>query len=470
MAQEQKPPSTAQRKLPYGGYYNRPQRGEDTLLTHVGPGTPCGEYMRRYWHPFLLSSELKDLPVAVRLLGEDLVAFRDKSGRLGLLHRHCPHRGASLEFGIPAERGIRCCYHGWHFDVDGAILDTPGEPESSRIKSNFCHGAYQVREQHGLIFAYMGPPEDVPELPVYDTFCYPDTTIAPFKITVPCNWLQIVENAADPIHNAFLHAIMSESGEQFGEAFKVLPVLDFPETPIGMLSMATRKVNDTVFIRAGELMLPNVAQFTSGAGKILEESVRAHSTSTRWAVPLDDHNALYIGAAHWDERSAPRSRSLDDYGVDKMPLIGQTAERPYKERQREPGDYDAVVSGGAIVNRKAEHLGTTDRGVVLIRRMLAHAISTTGEGKVPAIPRLPQRGKPVQTYAHEVILKLPEAAALADRQVLGEFGSRAAKAIIEIEGLSPAQRDEKARSRVVEILHECCARGSAADKKATVKA
>jgi nitrite reductase/ring-hydroxylating ferredoxin subunit len=470
MTQEQKPPSAAQRKLPYGGYYNRPQTGDDTLLTHVGPGTPCGEYLRRYWHPFLLSSELKDLPIAVRLLGEDLVAFRDKSGRLGLLHRYCPHRGASLEFGIPAEHGIRCCYHGWHFDVDGTILDTPAEPEASRIKSNFCHGAYQVREQHGLLFAYMGPPEDAPELPVYDTLSFPGTTVAPFKITVPCNWLQIVENAADPIHNAFLHAIMSESGEQFGAAFKVLPVLDFPETPIGILSMATRKVGDTVFIRAGELMLPNVAQFTSGAGKALNESVRVHSTTTRWAVPLDDHNALYIGAGHWDERSAPRSRSLDDYGVDKMPLIGQTAERPYKERQREPGDYDAVVSGGAIVNRRAEHLGTTDRGVVLIRRMLAHAINATREGKVPAIPRLPRDGKPVQTYCHEVILKLPDAAALADRQVLGEFGSRAAKAIIETEGLSPDQRDEKARSRIVGILSECCARGSAAEKSAAVKA
>jgi hypothetical protein len=262
---------------------------------------------------------------------------------------------------------------------------------------------------------------------------------------------------------------MSESG-QFGEAFKVLPVLDFPETPIGMLSMATRKVDDMVFIRAGELMLPNVAQFTSGAGKAMKETVRAHSTTTRWAVPLDDHNSFYIGAGHWDERSAPRSRSLDDYGVDKMPLLGQTAERPYKERQREPGDYDAVVSGGAIVNRKAEHLGTTDRGVALIRRMLAHAINTTREGNVPAIPRLPQGGKPVQTYAHEVILKLPDPAALADRQVLGEFGSRAAKAVIEIEGLSPGERDEKARSRIIEILHECCARGGASEKKTAVQA
>ena len=151
--------------------------------------------------------------------------------------------------------------------------------------------AGRIREQHGLLFACMGPPEEVPELPVYDTLCFPDTTIAPFRISVPCNWLQIVENAADPIHNAFLHAIMSESGEQFGAAFKILPALDFPETPIGMLSMATRKVNDTVFIRAGELMLPNVAQFTSGAGKELKETVRVHSTTTRWAVPLDDHSS-----------------------------------------------------------------------------------------------------------------------------------------------------------------------------------
>jgi len=469
MTQEQKPPSPAQRKLAYGGYYNRPQQNDDTLLTHVGPGTPCGEYLRRYWHPFLLSSELKDLPVAVRLLGEDLVAFRDKSGRLGLLHRNCAHRGASLEFGIPAERGIRCCYHGWHFDVDGTILDTPAEPEASRIKSNFCQGAYRLREQHGLLFAYMGPPEEVPELPVYDTLAVPGATIAPFRISVPCNWLQIVENAADPIHNAFLHAIMSESG-QFGEAFKVLPVLDFPETPIGMLSMATRKVNDTVFIRAGELMLPNIAQFTSGANKELRETVRVHSTTTRWAVPVDDHSSLYIGVGHWDERSAPRSRSLDDYGVDKMPLIGQTAERPYKERQREPGDYDAMVSAGAIVNRKAEHLGTTDRGVALIRRMLAHAINATREGQVPAIPRLPQGGRPVQTYCHEVILKLPDAAALADRPALGEFGSRAAKTIIELDGLAPDERDEKARLRIVEILQECSAASGAAENKTAVQA
>jgi nitrite reductase/ring-hydroxylating ferredoxin subunit len=471
MAQEQKAPPAAAKKMPYSGYYNRPPQGDDPLLTRVGPGTPCGEYMRRYWQPFLLSSELGELPVAMKLLGEDLVVFRDGSGRIGLLHKHCAHRGASLEFGIIAERGIRCCYHGWHFDVDGTILDTPGEPESSRIKTNFCQGAYPVRDEHGMLFAYLGPPAEVPEFPIYDTFCYPGTTVAPFKITVPCNWLQIVENAADPIHNAFLHAIMSESGEQFSAAFKVLPALDFIETPLGMLSMATRKLNGHVFIRAGELMLPNVAQFTSGVNRVEKESVRAHSTSTRWAVPLDDHNSLYIGASHWDERSAPRSRSLDDYGVDKMPLVGQTAERPYKERQREPGDYDAVVSPGAIANRKAEHLGTTDRGVVLIRRMLATAINTTKEGRVPAIPRLPEPERPVRTYAHEVVLRLPDDEALSAQTVLGEFGNRAAKVIIELDTLPPEERDALAKTRIADILKEVCAQApDAAGKAAPARA
>jgi len=169
---------------------------DETLLTHSGPGTPCGEYLRRYWHPFMLASELKDLPLVVRLLGEDLVVFRDRGGRLGLLHKHSAHRGTSLEIGNPQERGIRCCYHGWHFDVDGTILDTPAEPPSSRIKENFCQGAYHVRELHGLLFAYMGPPEDVPPLPVLDTMLNPPgNKPVPFRFEMPCNWLQVVENA-----------------------------------------------------------------------------------------------------------------------------------------------------------------------------------------------------------------------------------------------------------------------------------
>ena len=454
MAQEN---NAAVKKTPFSGYYNRPPQGEDTLLTHVGPGTPCGEYMRRYWHPFLLSSELGELPIAVRLLGEDLVVFRDQSGRLGLLHKHCVHRGVSLEFGIIAEHGIRCCYHGWHFDCDGTILDTPAEPDSSRIKNNFCQGAYPVREEHGLIFAYMGPPEATPDFPFYDSFEGADLVVAPFRMPLPCNWLQIVENAADPIHNAYLHAIMSASGNQFSAPFKVPPALDFVETPLGFLSMATRKIRDFVFIRAGELMLPNVAQFPSGNNTVEKESVRAFCSTTRWAVPVDDNNSFYIGASHWDAHGAPRSTNLDDYGVGKMPLIGQTAERPYHERQVEPGDYDAMVSPGAIVNRKAEHLGTTDRGVVMIRRMLANAINTTRDGKVPAMPRLPVGEAPVRTYAHETVLRLPVAAGLTDHKALADFGRLAARVFIDMDDILAERRDEVARARIEKILREACA-------------
>lgn len=445
--------STA-RALRYNGYHNRPPTDNDPFLTQVGPGTPGGEYLRRYWHPFMLASELAELPIALRLLGEDLVVFRDKAGRLGLLHKHCAHRGVSLEFGIVADHGIRCSYHAWHFDIDGTILDTPGEPASSTIKHKFSQGAYPVREEFGLLFAYMGPPEHMPAFPIYDTMRYEDSEVAPFKLSVPCNWLQIVENAADPIHNAFLHAIVS--GQQFSPAFKVLPELDFVETPLGFLSMATRKVGDFVFIRAGDIIMPNVAQFPAGTNAVKAESVRARPALTRWAVPLDDHHSLYIGVGHLSALSNARSLRPEDYGVDKLPFIGQTADRPYKERQVEPGDYDAMVSPGPIANRRAEHLGTTDRGVVLFRRMLANSIRQTDEGRVPNVPRLWENEAPVPTYAHETVLRLPSGDSLPDGKALALFGRQAARVFVELENLPATSRDEQAATRIRDILWEAC--------------
>ncbi|MFC6522874.1 Rieske 2Fe-2S domain-containing protein [Undibacterium arcticum] len=368
---------------PYGGYHNPHRADDDGFITSVGRGTPGGDYLRHYWHPFLLVSELKDLPIPVRLLGEDLVVFRDGSGRYGLLHRQCIHRGASLEYGIVAERGIRCSYHGWHFDVDGKVLDTPGEPPSSTIKEKFFQGAYKVREWQGLLFAYMGPAEDEPEFPIYDSTGYPiDNKVVPYRMNLPCNWVQIVENGCDPIHNAFLHAIVA--GQQFSPVFKVLPQLDFPKTALGFLSMATRKVGDYVFIRAGEIGLPNFGQFPNGSNMANRESAAFRPWVTRWAVAVDDHNSFYIGFANVNSYNDPGGViKPEEFGVDQFNFIGQTGDRPYAERQREPGDYDALVSQGAVANRKVEHLGTTDRGVVLFRRMLANAIREVQDGQSP---------------------------------------------------------------------------------------
>ena len=133
---------------PYGGYHQTAALAADAELTHVCPGTPGGEYLRRFWHPVALTIAVSELPKLVRVLGEDLVLFRDGNGRFGLLHRHCPHRGASLEYGICEARGLRCCYHGWLFDVDGTILETPGEPPDSsaaaKLRQSLRHGAYPV--------------------------------------------------------------------------------------------------------------------------------------------------------------------------------------------------------------------------------------------------------------------------------------------------------------------------------------
>jgi nitrite reductase/ring-hydroxylating ferredoxin subunit len=439
------------RSGPYSAYYNRPAAFEPSPLTEVGPGTAGGEYLRRYWHPIMIESELEDLPIALRLLGEDLVIFRDRSGEIGLLHRVCAHRGASLEYGIVQEHGIMCCYHGWHFGCDGTLIAAGAEPTANLGRYSFCQGAYPVRVYQGMIFAYMGPPEQVPVFPELDTFTHPaGNRLIPIKMTLPCNWLQIVENACDPIHNAYLHAI--SSGAQFSPAFAVLPALDFVETPLGFLSMATRRINDNVFIRASDIILPNIGQFASGQNPGEEECFNITCSLTRWVVPIDEHSSYYIGFVHSNAKSN-RVVDIDPslYGVDRMNFIGQTADRPYKERQRQPGDYDALVSQGAIANRKNEHLATTDRGVVMFRRMLGRAIEAVRIGEIPVLPRLYSEGA-VRTYNHELVFRLPSQSNIGDLASLEQFGRRAAQVVIDTETLPPIERERVAGDRIRYLL------------------
>src|SRR5437660_601159 len=196
---------------PYGAYLAREVPPPDDELVRVGPGTPCGEYLRRFWQPVAFARDLKDVPLRIRIMSEDLVIFRDKRGSVGLLQLNCAHRGTSLEYGLVSERGIRCCYHGWLYDVDGRILETPGEPASSTLKDRLCQGAYPVHEYCGLIFAYMGPPEKKPAFPLYDTFDLPGLTLMPAgKFALPCNWLQIKDNSMDPGHPADYDAQSSQ--------------------------------------------------------------------------------------------------------------------------------------------------------------------------------------------------------------------------------------------------------------------
>ncbi len=143
---------------------------DDGELARVGPGTPCGELMRRYWWSVYLSEDLKDLPKRIRILGEDLVAFRDGRGRAGLLFFHCSHRGTSLEYGRVEKEGLRCCYHGWLYDIEGQVVEMPLEPAGSSFRDSIQQPCYSVKEFGGLVFAYMGPLEDMPQFPKYDVW------------------------------------------------------------------------------------------------------------------------------------------------------------------------------------------------------------------------------------------------------------------------------------------------------------
>ena len=377
----------------YSAYHHRGRPAEDEELTRVGPGTPCGEYLRRFWQPVVLSDDLSDLPRRLRILGEDLVAFRDKSGAVGLLELYCPHRGTSLEFGLVSEKGIRCCYHGWRIDVDGPILETPGEPPDSTLRDRLCHGAYPVHEHCGLVFAYMGPPDERPEFPILDTYDLPGYQMAPRQGTVwPCNWLQVKENSMDPAHLAFLHTLPGSEG--FTDDLMALGEWDWLETPRGMVYIDTRRQGDRVWVRVADFILPNIHQFPPNADPMAQRTTINRPAATTWAVPLDDTHTMQIGF-----RRAPEGRGLRrDAG------FGQDGERSYEARQRVPGDYDAQISiHGGLARHGLEHLASTDRGIIMMRNLIRRGIRAVQNGEHRRHNN-PPNGNPVATFSHDRVV------------------------------------------------------------------
>jgi phenylpropionate dioxygenase-like ring-hydroxylating dioxygenase large terminal subunit len=408
------------------GYHKREVPEPDGELTQVGPGTPCGEWLRRSWQPIALSSDLGDMPLALCVLGEDLVLFRDHSARLGLLHRHCSHRGASLEYGIVMERGISCCYHGWHYDVDGTILATPAEPDD-RVRSRLVHGAYPTQEQDGIVFAYLGPPQLRPLFPVFDVQHIPETRAVPFSLETPCNWLQVYENTQDPIHVVYLHTRMS--GAQFGDASGAQQVLDYRETPLGMVNVQTRRWGGHYWTRMTESILPNGNQ----TGAIWEaadgEKVFQRSSMLRWMVPLDDVHTVTIGWRFYRPELDPSG--LGDpaaVGKGRIDFMGQTGERPYKERQRQPGDYEVQVSQRPIAVHALENLTTSDRGVSMLRRLIRQGIRRSADQTSARELPLGRDGQ-VHTFCQDTVWPAPESEPESSR--LGEFGKTVADTVIE---------------------------------------
>jgi len=412
-------------KSTFNGYHRSEAAVEDAELTHTDPGTPCGEYLRRFWHPVCMSEQLTDLPLAIRIMGEDLVVFRDLSGHVGLLHRQCSHRRTSLEYGIISEHGIRCCYHGWLFDVDGRILETPGEPYNSPIKDALHHGAYPALEYKGLVFAYMGPPEYKPEFPIYDTCELPNNEMVPYAIDMPCNWLQVNENPQDPFHSVFLHTLSTRA--QFSPSWGATGYLAWHRTSDGarVYLSNTRRWGKFIWVRTAETIAPNFAQPTNIYEDASKETWFSRAGISKWAVPVDDTNCKLIAWRHFND-VVGNEPDYDRIGLNKVDFIGQTGiERSIEDGRREPGDFEAQVGQGPITIHKLERLGQTDTGVAMLRAMLRRGIRRVKKGDGLRAPILNADGH-VPTISGDIVMEIPVPAVdeVKQRAIIGNAVSK----------------------------------------------
>ncbi len=409
--------------IPYGGYYSSVIPEPDSLLSETGPGTLLGDYMRRFWHPVCMSEELTDTPRYLEILGEELVAFRDQSGNVGVLHAHCCHRGASLEYGLVKEKGIMCCYHGWTFDVDGKCIEVPAakgeEAEGERLAASVWQPAYKAFERNGLVFAYMGPPEEEPPFPEWeDGFTLSEgDELVPYSNYQDCNWMQVQDNSADQYHHIPLHTTAVVPGHEqsttFGEAgaasYLIRPdLLFFPVDEGRSLAWtSSRRIDDgKIFVRVNQQVLPNISchSYLFETGEARKIFSRIHML--RWTVPVNDTASKMIG---WrmvgptidprgigealkhligfetidflDGQGSRRRPELERYWESRkenttwlQPQADHRARECYKDAQWAPGDYEAIVSQRPISIHALENPMKADGGVFLFRKLLRDAI------------------------------------------------------------------------------------------------
>ena len=392
---------------------------QNRRATEIGPGTPCGDLLRRYWQPAALVEELApeqvgDRPVkAITLCGEDLVLFRSDDGTYGLVERHCPHRGADLKFGRCEDNGLRCPFHGWLFAPDGRCLEQPAEPADSNFHTKVRLTSYPCRAVNGIVFAYLGP-GDPPPMPACDALTAPDAYSFAFKGYLECNWLQAVEVGIDPAHASFLHRFLSDAKRDYGEQFTDTPEgseqtvvelmrnfdrpeIDSEETDYGLRIYARRALGpDQVNVRVTNVLFPNAIIIPMARDMIISQ----------WHVPIDDTHSWWYAIftafeTEVDKQTMreqrlqlytlpdykPRQNKSNDYGFDAAEQRNET----YTGMGHDINVHDqwAVESMGPIQDRTREHLGTTDKVIIAYRKLLFSAI----DGAAAGHNDLPGRGR-----------------------------------------------------------------------------
>jgi phenylpropionate dioxygenase-like ring-hydroxylating dioxygenase large terminal subunit len=368
-----------------------------------------GDALRRYWMPALLSDELPQPdsdPLRVRLLGEDLIAFRDSKGRVGLLANNCPHRGASLFFGRNEEAGIRCVYHGWKFDVEGQCIDMPNEPADSDFKSKVKAVAYPCLEMAGVVWAYMGPPDSMGEIPDQEWMRLPVGSVWISKTYQECNYLQAIEGGVDTSHSSFLHREFTPSGGALGTSGyrtrSTAPRLEVVVTDYGYRYASVRfiKDEDKDYVRVYQFVMP-FHQMRSFEGY---EPGRPTVQGHMW-MPIDDehcwvYNWMYArdgqpipGEVFLHEEKMfgrgpddllpgyrPKANRHNDYLIDRAVQRTKT----YTGIRGINTQDMAVQEGmGPIYDRTQEHLGSADVAVITTRRLLIQAARDVEQGKQP---------------------------------------------------------------------------------------
>jgi phenylpropionate dioxygenase-like ring-hydroxylating dioxygenase large terminal subunit len=381
---------------------------QNKLLTETDPGTPCGELMRRYWQPVSLSADLDlDTPVPVRVMGENLVLYRDGDGRPALIERRCPHRGMDLSYGRLEPDGLRCLYHGWLFAATGQCLEQPNEPAASTFKDKVRLRGYPCTEAGGLILAYLGPGAP-PPLPLIPFLQSPPADSHVTRRYHECNFVQA--NDIDPSHLSFLH-LLFDGKLVLGPSNQYLMQDSAPETlceetPFGLRAYSVRHLeNGESYVRLTNFIMPNMQAFV-GAPIVNPRNARPsddHGYSLHWHVPIDDeHHWKYV--IHWsavgpidheyqagihagevDEAGQPRRTSANRYLQDRQEMKTRTFSGIGNSFQDQ--DRLAVESQGPIYDRTFEHLGQADRPMIEQRKLIFRAIEDVRAGRDPLIVR-----------------------------------------------------------------------------------